>query len=80
MRRDRRKRRKGKRKTMKGAVNIFQQWRTVCQNHTECRDCPLKTVCPTPNLPGDMTDEDILRMITRTESAYAQIKAVKHET
>ena len=64
---------------MKGAVDIFQKWRTVCRNHKCCGDCPLKTVCSTPNLPGDMTDEDILRMIAHTESAYAQIKAVKDE-
>ena len=64
---------------MKGAVDIFQKWRTVCRNHMDCKNCQLKTVCPTPNLPGDMTDEDILRMIAKTESAYARIKAVKDE-
>lgn len=64
---------------MKGAVDIFQKWRTICRNHTYCRDCPLKTVCPTSNLPEDMTDDGILRMIAKTESAYARIKAVKDE-
>lgn len=54
---------------MKGAIESFREWRTVCRMQRECRECPVVKICPSLKSPMEMTDGEIISLINIAENA-----------